>query len=124
MASFGFFQVPADDVGRAKKFYQSLLGWKIEPATDLEDTSLQWQNVITGTPETGMMNEGGLYKRMGPAPIMNFALVEDIDKVLAKVEKLGGKVIMPKNEIKNVGTVAVIQDTEGNILGVWKPVEK
>ena len=124
MASFGFFQVPADDVGRAKKFYQLLLGWKIEPDTDLEDTSLQWQNVITGKPETGMMNKGGLYKRMGPGPIMNFALVDDVDKVLAKVEKPGGKVIMPKNEIKNVGTVAVIQDTEGNILGVWKPVEK
>ena len=124
MASFGFFQVPADDVGRAKKFYQLLLGWKIEPDTDLEDTSLQWQNVITGTPKTGMMNEGGLYKRMGPAPIMNFALVEDIDKVLAKVEKLGGKVIMPKNEIKNVGPVTVIQDTEGNILGLWKPLVK
>jgi hypothetical protein len=124
MASFGFFQVPADDVGRAKKFYQLLLGWKIEPDTDLEDTSLQWQNVISGKPEKGMMNKGGLYKRMGPGPIMNFALVDDVDKVLAKVEKPGGKVIMPKNEIKNVGTVAVIQDTEGNILGVWKPVEK
>jgi predicted enzyme related to lactoylglutathione lyase len=46
MASFGFFQVPADDVGRAKKFYQSLLGWKIEPATDLEETLLQWQNIL------------------------------------------------------------------------------
>jgi len=124
MASFGFFQVPADDVGRAKKFYQSLLGWKIEPATDLEDTSLQWQNIITGTPETGKMNEGGLYKRMGPGPIMNFAVVEDVDRVLAKVEKLGGNIVMPKNEIKNVGTVAVIQDTEGNILGLWKSLVK
>ena len=124
MASFGFFQVPADDVGRAKKFYQSLLGWKIEPDTNLEDKSLEWQNIITGEPEQGMMNTGGLYKRMGPGPIMNFAVVEDFDRVLAKVEKLGGKVVMPKNEIKNVGTVAVIQDTEGNILGLWKPLVK
>jgi predicted enzyme related to lactoylglutathione lyase len=124
MANFGFFQVPADDVGRAKKFYQSLLDWKIEPDTALEDKSLQWHNIITGKPETGMMNEGGLYKRMGQAPIMNFAVVENFDRVLAKVEKLGGKVVMPKNEIKNVGTVAVIQDTEGNILGLWKPLVK
>jgi hypothetical protein len=28
---------------------------------------------------------------------------------------------MPKNEINTVGTVAVIQDTEGNIPGPWKP---
>jgi predicted enzyme related to lactoylglutathione lyase len=29
---------------------------------------------------------------------------------------------MPKNEINNVGFVAVIQDTEGKILGIWKPL--
>jgi predicted enzyme related to lactoylglutathione lyase len=59
---------------------------------------------------------------MGPGPIMNFVIVEEFDTVLAKVKRLGGKVVMPKNEIKTVGTVAVIQDTEGNILGLWKPL--
>jgi len=121
MANIAYFQVPADDVGRAKKFYQSLFGWKIEPDTTLEDKSLQWQNIITGEPKAGTMNSGGLYKRMNPGPIMNFVLVDNPDKVLARVEKLGGSIMMPKNEIKNVGTVAVIQDTEGNILGLWKP---
>jgi predicted enzyme related to lactoylglutathione lyase len=71
-----------------------------------------------------MMNEGGLYKLMGPGPIMNFAVVEDVDKVLVKAEKLGGTIVMPKNEIKNVGTVAVMQDTEKNILGLWEPMVK
>jgi predicted enzyme related to lactoylglutathione lyase len=33
MTNPGFFQVPVDDVRRAKKFYQSLPGWKIEPAS-------------------------------------------------------------------------------------------
>ena len=41
MANRGFFQVPADDVGRAKKFYQSLPGWKIEPV------SLECARVLT-----------------------------------------------------------------------------
>jgi predicted enzyme related to lactoylglutathione lyase len=67
------------------------------------------------------MNMGGLYKRMGPGPIMNFVEVEDIEKVLARVEKLGGKVMMPLDTIKGVGLVTVIQDTEGNIIGLWKP---
>jgi uncharacterized protein len=122
MANIGFFQVPADDVGRARKFYQSLLDWKIEPDTTLSNKTLEWQNIITGEPEPGTMNEGGLYKRMGPGPIMNFVIVQEFDSVLAKVTGLGGKVVMPKNEINNVGTVAVIQDTEGNILGLWKPL--
>jgi uncharacterized protein len=121
MANIAFFQVPADDVGRARKFYQSLLGWKIEPDTTLENKSLQWQNIITGKPEEGAMNKGGIYKRMNPGPIMNFVIVEDFDRVLSRVDKLGGKIVMPKNAIKAVGLVAVIQDTEGNIIGLLKP---
>ena len=122
MANIGFFPVPADDVSRAKTFYQSLLGWKIEPDTTLENKTLEWQNITTGEPEPGRMNAGGLYKRMGPGPIMNFVVIRDFDTVITRVTGLGGKVVMPKNEINNVGTVAVIQDTEGNILGLWKPL--
>ena len=121
MANIAYFQIPADNVDRVKKFYQSLLGWKIEPDTTLQDKSLQWQNIITGEPEEGTMNMGGLYKRMEPSPIMNFVKVEDIDKLLARVEKLGGKIMMPKTDIPSVGLTAVIQDTEENIIGLWTP---
>ena len=121
MANIAYFQIPADNIDRAKKFYQSLLGWKIEPDTTLQDKSLQWQNIITGEPEEGTMHMGGLYKRMGPSPIMNFVKVGDIDKLLAKVEKLGGKIMMPKSDIPSVGLVAVIQDTEENSIGLWTP---
>lgn len=121
MANIAYFQIPADDVSRAREFYQSLLGWKIEPNTALPDTSLQWQDIITGEPEEGTMNNGGLYKRQLPGPIMNFVKVEDFDLILANAEKLGGKIMMPGSEIETVGLVAVIQDTEGNIIGLWKP---
>ena len=121
MANIGYFQIPADDVGRAKRFYQSLFGWKIEPNTVLPEKSLQWQDITTGQAEEGMMNQGGIYKRMNPGPIMNFVIVEDFDTVIARVEKLGGTIVMPKNAIKTVGIVAVIKDTEGNILGLLTP---
>ncbi len=48
--------------------------------------------------------------------------VREFDKVLVNVTGLGGKIVMPKNEINNVGTVAVIQDTGGNIPILWKPL--
>ena len=121
MPNIAYFQIPADDIDRAKKFYQSLLGWKIEPDTTLQDKSLQWQNIVTGEPEEGTMHMGGLYKRMGPGPIMNFVKVGNIDTILAWVGKLGGKIIMPKSDIPSVGLVAVIQDTEENIIGLWTP---
>jgi hypothetical protein len=48
-------------------------------------------------------------------------MVEDIDKIIAKVEKLGGRMVMPKMKIEFVGYTAIIQDTEGNTIGIWRP---
>ena len=122
MANIGWFDIPADDVGRAKKFYRSLLGWKIEPLTDFEDPSQQRQSVITGEPREGTMHRGGLYARQMPGGILVFVIVEDMDHVLERVEKLGGKILMTRTEIKDLGLVfGVIEDTEGNKLGLWTP---
>jgi predicted enzyme related to lactoylglutathione lyase len=121
MAGIGYFGIPADDVDRAKTFYASLLGWKIEPDTVLENRSLQWQNIITGEPEKGLLNTGGLFRRYVAGPIMDFVVVDDFEGVYDRVEKLGGRIVMPKNTITHVGTVAMIRDTEGNILGLLKP---
>jgi predicted enzyme related to lactoylglutathione lyase len=128
MANIGHFMIPADNVERAKHFYHTLLGWKIEPTKNPMDPSqiaeMQYHDISTGAAKAGTMNMGGLYKRHMTEPILNFVLVDDIDKVLAKVEKLGGKVTMPKEEIKGVGLSAVIQDSEGNVIGLWKPEMK
>jgi predicted enzyme related to lactoylglutathione lyase len=37
------------------------------------------------------------------------------------VEKLGGKIVLPKTELESVGQFAVIEDTEGNSIGLYKP---
>jgi hypothetical protein len=58
------------------------------------------------------MNMGGLYKRQGNETIKNFVKVENIDSVLEKVEKLGGRIMMPKEMIPGVGLVSMVQDTK------------
>jgi uncharacterized protein len=125
MANIAFFQVPADNIDRAKHFYRSLLGWKIAPTqTPMEPaimSSTQFHDIITGDSREGAMNMGLLYKRQMTEPIINFVNVDDIDKILARVEKLGGKIMRPKEEIKTVGMVAIIQDSEGNAIGLWQP---
>jgi hypothetical protein len=70
------------------------------------------------------MLSGGLYKQHMNEPILNFVLVDDIDKVLAKVENLGGRITMPKEQIKGVGMTAMILDSEDNVIGLWKPERK
>ncbi|MDD5144396.1 VOC family protein [Methanoregula sp.] len=126
MPNIAYSEIPADNVDRAKHFYKNLLGWKIDPIkTPTMDKksmeAIQYNEITLGDPMLGTINMGGLYKRQGDETIKNYVMVEDIDKVVAKVEKLGGKIIMPKFMIKGVGLVAVLQDTEGNGFGVWTP---
>jgi uncharacterized protein len=128
MANIAYFEIPAENVGRAKHFYHSLLGWKIEPTKSPMDpskvASMQYQDVITGEAKEGTLSMGGMYKRQMTESIINYVVTEDIDKVLANVEKLGGRIVLPKMEIKSVGLTAIIQDTEGNVIGLWKPAMK
>jgi predicted enzyme related to lactoylglutathione lyase len=125
MANIGHFMIPADNIDRAKHFYSALLRWKIEPVGTAGNmagiTEMQYHDISTGAESIGTMNTGGLYKRHMNEPILNFVIVDDIDTVQAKVEKLGGRITLPKQEIAGVGLVVMIQDTEGNVIGLWKP---
>lgn len=126
MPNIAYFEIPADNVDRAKHFYKNLLGWKIEPIkTPTMDKksmeAIQYNEITLGEPTLGTINMGGMYKRQGDETIKNYVMVDDIDKVVATVEKLGGKIIMPKFMIKGVGLVALLQDTEGNGFGIWTP---
>jgi uncharacterized protein len=126
--NIGYFEIPADNIDRAKNFYRSLLGWKIEPTTTLKDpvsaAALQYHEITTGPAQEGTLNSGGMYKRQMNEPIKGFVLVEKFDAVLSRVEKLGGKIVMPRTEIPGVGLVAIIQDTEGNGIGMFRPVKE
>ena len=124
MPNIGYFEIPADNVGRAGKFYGSLLGWTIGPTSmpAAMPASMEYQDVKTGEPKEGTLAMGGMYRRQMPGtPITVYAMVDDFDTVMGKVEKLGGKILMPKMEIEGVGLTGVIQDTEGNVIGIWEP---
>jgi len=69
----------------------------------------------------GDLDSCGMYKRQMTGQIKNFVMVGEIDKALGNVEKLGGKIVMQKMEIQGIGLAAIIQDTEGNVIGLWKP---
>jgi uncharacterized protein len=63
MANIGHFMIPADNVERAKHFYHTLLGWKIEPTRNPMDPSqiaeMQYHDIITGAAKAGTMNAAG-----------------------------------------------------------------
>jgi predicted enzyme related to lactoylglutathione lyase len=115
------FDVPADDIERAKKFYIELFDWKIEKVPG----PLEYCSIST-TDEKGVQGiGGGMGKRGEPNQrIVNYVGVSSVDEYLAKVEQLGGKVIMPKTTVPGFGYLAVCLDTENNVFGLWQTEEK
>ena len=124
------FEIPADDVERAKKFYQKTFGWEMNKF-DLPNGEEYW-GVRTTQVDKKMMPKkpgainGGLMKRKNPGqPFMNYVHVDSIDVMLKTVIKNGGKICLPKQEIgKGMGWIAAFQDTEGNLMGLHQEAKK
>lgn len=120
MSNIAYFEVPADDTTRAKKFYAEILGWEFSP-TQVPGIPVEYWNISTGKSRKDTLNMGGLYQRKEQSSrMLMYAMVDDIDKALAKVEKLGGKILSPKMSIDTVGNLVTIIDSEGNLIGLWE----
>lgn len=116
------FEVPADDVERARKFYADAFGWQMTPLPEMSYTMVQTgptdQNGMPG--ELGMIN-GGMMARGGPAntPVITIQ-VDDIDQALQAVERLGGKTAVGRQAVGDMGFSAYFVDPEGNTMGLWQ----
>jgi hypothetical protein len=121
MATIVHFEIPTDDVERAKKFYGDLFGWKIEKIPGQME---YW--MFRTTDENGKETiGGGMMKRQHPQhTITNYIGVNSVDDYSKKVERLGGKVMVPKTEVPTYGWFAVCTDTENNTFALWEPMEK
>jgi uncharacterized protein len=114
-----FFAINADDVPRARKFYETVFSWSFEPWGPpnfyLIDTSNE-PNVKGALQERRELARG--QKMIGFECTITVA---DIDKALRAIEANGGRLAAPKFHIPTVGTVAYFFDTEGNVAGLRQP---
>jgi predicted enzyme related to lactoylglutathione lyase len=117
MATIVHFDVPAEDVQRAKTFYEKLFDWQIEPVPG----PMEYYNILTKD-ENGIEGvAGGMGKRANQnKKITNYIGVSSVDEHIIKIQDLGGKIIMPKTTIPGFGYLATFIDTEGNTLGIWE----
>jgi len=120
------FEIPADDLSRAKKFYSAVFGWKVSEVPEMEYVLLG----TTESDENGMPKQpgainGGMMKRQDPLrhPVVTID-VENIDDALARVKKNGGQVVRAKLAVGDMGFTAYFRDSEGNVIGLWQNPSK
>jgi uncharacterized protein len=117
------FEIPADDLERARKFYKNVFKWEMQPMPDMNYTIVRTTEVDSQTrmpKEPGAIN-GGMPQRSETlkAPMVTIA-VDSIDDTLKKIEKGGGKKLSPKQSIGDMGFIAYFKDPEGNTIGLWQ----
>ena len=117
MPTIVHFDISADDLKRAKKFYEDLFEWKITSLPGPVEYYLIETTDLNGNQSIG----GGMAKRANPeGKITQFIGVNSIDEYIVRVEKLGGKVIEHKWPVPGWGYLAVCLDTENNTFGLWE----
>lgn len=117
MSTIVHFDIPADNIERAKKFYEELFDWNIQAVPG----PMEYFNIATKTDDGKEGVGGGMGpKQEGNTGITNYIGIPSVDEYLHKVEKLGGKIVMPKTTIPGFGYLAVFLDTENNKLGLWE----
>lgn len=120
--AISWFEIPSTDLERAAKFYETIFGVSLFPM-DLPNIKMRMFPV--DNPEAGhvggaVVDSGGFHKPSATdGPLIYLNGNPDVQIVLDKVEKAGGKIMVPKTEISpEYGFMAVIIDTEGNRIGL------
>ena len=105
------FEIGCRDKAATDEFYSKLFDWKLSPmgpATMID---------------TGAGGIAGHITSLGHEPHQFthfYVQVDDPQATLDKVQELGGKTLVPPQEIP-MGTFAWFADPEGNTVALWKP---
>lgn len=120
------FEIPADNIEAAKAFYSSVFNWELADYPGMDYVGIRTTPVDENRmpKEPGAIN-GGMMKRTDQvkAPVVAVQ-VACVEAHIEKVVSHGGKLIMPKMEIPEMGYYAYVSDPEGNVLGLWEPMVK
>jgi predicted enzyme related to lactoylglutathione lyase len=114
--AISWFEIPASDLKRAQKFYESIMG-KTFQELDLDNIRMRIFPIEDPMGIGGSLCEsGGFHKPSATdGPLIYLNADPDVQQVLDKVEGAGGKILVGKTEISpDFGFMAVILDTEGN----------
>ena len=110
------FEIGCRDRELGNQFYTQLFGWGSEDFGPLS------KSFDTGSDE----GISGHLTALGHEPhnyVMIYVQVDDIGSYLERAEGLGGKTLVPENEVPGQGKFAWMQDPDGNTIGLWKPLD-
>jgi predicted enzyme related to lactoylglutathione lyase len=116
--AINWFEIPVTDIDRAKKFYEQIFEIKMD---EMEMPGMKYA-MFPFAPASGKAS-GGLAQSEMHKPGMTGSILylnanPDLQNVLNRIEKAGGKITMQKTSIGENGFMAFFNDTEGNNIAL------
>jgi predicted enzyme related to lactoylglutathione lyase len=105
-------EIPAGDSAEVAAFYSGLFGWDTQRDEQMDYTMFETGSVAGGFAPLGEQVKSG--------DILVYIESEDIEADLKRIEGKGGKTLLPKQEIPNIGWFAFFADPTGNRIGLFK----
>ena len=118
--SLNWFEIPALDIARATKFYETIFETEMTPMQEMMGMKMSGFPVDMASGKAG----GGLVQSDQHKPSMDGCVIylnanPTIQTVIDRIEKANGKVLMPKTQISpEIGYMSFFVDTEGNKVGL------
>ena len=103
-------EVVGRDGAKPQKFYADAFGWGLD--TNNPDGYGMYREASGLTAGIGKSQDGGA------GHVTFYVHADDPEGTLKRVEKLGGKVIMPLTQVAPETTIALFADPEGHIVGL------
>lgn len=121
MPTVQHFEIPADDVNRAQEFYKKVFGWSMQKTSNPENPDKDYWHFDTKDNDGNKGLSGGMMKRQAPEhTVTNYITVSSIEQYQSKIEQHGGKIMIKKTEIPNMGYFTIFTDSENNMFGLFE----
>lgn len=119
MHAINWFEIPTTDLDRAARFYERVLNTKLRRESfGGMDTAVFACDQARGVGGSLMLNPRR--KPGADGPVL-YLFAPELESSLTRVREAGGEVLMPATDIGEPGFIALLRDTEGNVVGLHRP---
>jgi predicted enzyme related to lactoylglutathione lyase len=114
------FAINADDVPRARRFYEKVFGWRFEAWGPPNFFQIKTADGHPPGPLGALQKRRELIPGIQTAGFECTVAVADVDAAVAAVVANGGTILIPKTLIPTVGHLIFFRDPEGNAVGAMQ----
>ena len=120
-STISWFEIPVTDMARARKFYETLFEVTLQEMPLGDGLTMAFFPVEENAVGGALCKQAQYYKPSEEGVTIYFTADPDIETLLERVSKAGGKMLMPKKMISpESGHMAMFSDSEGNRIALYE----